>query len=280
MRICKSLEQLAEFHGKVRAEGRTLGLIPTMGALHTGHLSLVKQAQADGHATLVTLFVNPTQFAAHEDLDTYPDTWAADVTALEELGVEGLFAPPVGLMYPDGESTRVRVEGISARWEGEDRPHFFEGVATVVAKLLIAAGADAAYFGEKDYQQLQVIQRLATDLLMSTKIIGCPTVREDSGLAMSSRNAYLTEDQRSQAAVIYRSLLRARDGILASEPISKALETARERFLAAGFSEVSYLSYVDAQTLEPQDQALPSGSGRLLFAGKLAGVRLIDNVAV
>ena len=177
-----------------------------MGALHDGHLSLIKAAQRDGHATLATIFLNPTQFAAHEDLDTYPRTLDADLTALQGLGCDGLFLPDTALMYPKGEQTRVHVPDLATRWEGADRPHFFEGVATIVTKLLIAARADAAYFGEKDFQQLQIIRRLAADLLMDTAIVGCATVRAPSGLALSSRNAYLTDAGLKQAGEIYAAL--------------------------------------------------------------------------
>jgi len=278
MKICATLADLSAFRHDLA--GRSLALVPTMGALHEGHLSLVRQAQDDGYSVLVTLFVNPTQFAAHEDLATYPDTFAADVAALEALAIEGLFVPAAALMYPPGESTRVSLSGPAQGFESLDRPHFFEGVATVVTKLLIAAQADAAYFGEKDYQQLQVIHRLAADLLIDTHIIGCPTVRAANGLALSSRNAYLDSAQRIQASQIYAQLILARDAILAGAPIKSTLNTAEAALLAKGFERIAYLAYVHAQSLSIAETALPPGAGRLLFAGQLAGVRLIDNLAV
>lgn len=280
MKICKSLQELAAFRAGLRAKGQSLALIPTMGALHEGHLSLIRAAQADGHATLTTIFVNPTQFAAHEDLDTYPDTLDADLAGLEALGVDGLFLPDRGLMYPDQEATRVKVGGPSEGLESEDRPHFFEGVATVVTKLLSAAQADAAYFGEKDYQQLQVIRRLATDLLIPTNIIGCLTVRENSGLALSSRNTYLSKEARKQAAAIFATLTSTRDALLSGTPVQQTLDQAEQSLLKTGFEAISYLAYVDAATLRPLKCVAELGSGRLLFAGTLAGVRLIDNIAV
>ena len=280
MKICKSLADLAAF--RTHLDDKPLALVPTMGALHDGHLSLLKAAKADGYATLATIFVNPTQFAAHEDLDTYPSTFDADVAQLESLDCEALFVPPTTLMYPAGEQTRVRVPEIAARWEGEDRPHFFEGVATIVTKLLIAARADAAFFGEKDYQQLQVIKRLATDLLLETKIIGCPTVRAPSGLALSSRNAYLSAEQESAAAEIYAALTNTASLIIEDPrlPLEVLLDGTKQRILRAGFADVSYLAYVDAQTLEPSWTRLDEGAGRLIFAGTLSTTRLIDNVAV
>ena len=280
MRICKSLEDLANLRADMATQGQTLGLIPTMGALHAGHLSLVAAARADGHAALTTIFLNPTQFAAHEDLGTYPKTFDSDVAALEAAGAVAVFAPETALMYPEQEATRVPVGGPSQRWEGADRPHFFEGVATVVTKLLVAAQAQAAYFGEKDYQQLQVIKRLAADLLIPTQIIGCPTVRADSGLALSSRNAYLSPAELRQAAEIYRTLGQAREAILAQEPIETTLNNGKAHLLEVGFSDVSYFAYVEASSLAPLDRPVAQGSGRLLFAGTLGSTRLIDNIAV
>ena len=280
MQICKSLEELQPAQDRLRQQGKSLALIPTMGALHEGHLSLVKQAQQDGHATLATLFVNPTQFAAHEDLDTYPQTFEPDVAALQELGVNILFAPSPDLMYPDGDQTRVRVGNLGKLWEGVDRPHFFEGVATVVTKLLILAKADAAYFGEKDFQQLQVIRRLATDLIIETEIHGCPTIRDAMGLALSSRNAYLDEVRLQVASNLYQTLIWTRDQIQSGAAVPDTLDHANKTILDAGFETVSYLAHIDADTLEAQDLPLSAGSGRLIVAAYLGGVRLIDNIAI
>lgn len=280
MKICKSLDDLNDLRASLRKRRQTLGLVPTMGALHAGHISLVKAAKADGHAALATIFLNPTQFAAHEDLDAYPQTLEADLQALEDAGTAAAFVPEIPLMYPEGEATRVLVNGPSQNWESADRPHFFEGVATVVTKLLVAAQADAAYFGEKDYQQLQVIRRLATDLLIGTTIIGCPTVRADDGLALSSRNAYLSTQERAIAPQIYEGLIWLRDEILAGRDPETAKQVVKDRLLSAGFASLSYLAYVDAHSLEPLAAPAPQGSGRLLFAGTLGTTRLIDNIAV
>ena len=280
MEICKSLEGLRAFQSVTRAAGRSLALIPTMGALHAGHLSLVKAAQNDGHATLVTIFVNPTQFAAHEDLATYPRRFEADLAALETLQVDALFAPTADILYPVGEQTRVALSPLGQLWEGVDRPHFFDGVATVVAKLLILSRATAAYFGEKDFQQLQIIRRLATDLLIDTQIIGCPTLRTAGGLALSSRNAYLQPAACQSATALYQALCEARDQIRKGAAIPAVLDYAKAQVLQAGFTQVSYLAHVDAQTLAAVPTALPAGSGRLIAAAYLEGVRLIDNLAL
>ena len=282
MEICNSLADLTAFRAALALGGQPLALIPTMGALHVGHLSLIAAAQRDGYATLASIFLNPTQFAADEDLATYPSTYAADVAQLKTQGCTALFAPPPTLMYPPGEQTRVRVPMIAARWEGQDRPQFFEGVATVVTKLLIAAQAEAAYFGEKDYQQLQVIKRLTADLLIPTQIIACPTVRAPSGLALSSRNAYLSPEEQESAAEIYAALTNTAALILEDPrlPLDILLDSTKQRIRRAGFAEVSYLAYVDAQTLEPAWTRLVEGQGRLLFAGTLGTTRLIDNLAV
>ena len=280
MKICKSLRDLARFRAVVRKTGQRLALIPTMGALHKGHEGLIRAAQDQGQATLATIFVNPTQFAAHEDLHSYPSTLEADVQLLRDLNVGGLFLPDRRLMYPEQNATRVKVAGPSEGWESADRPHFFEAVATVVTKLLNAAQADAAYFGEKDYQQLQVVRRLAADLLIPTEIVACPTVRDASGLALSSRNSYLGEAERRQAAAIFTTLNAARDQLLTDAPLAETLHSSKQALLDAGFEAVSYLAYVNAQTLRPLGALAPAGAGRLIFAGTLAGVRLIDNIAV
>jgi pantoate--beta-alanine ligase len=254
-----------------RKEGARIGLVPTMGALHTGHLSLVEQIRNHADRAVVSIFVNPAQFAPHEDFDRYPRALEADV---EKLGAAAdlVFAPSVREMYPDGFATRIEVGGPSAGLETDFRPHFFAGVATVVAKLLIAAMPDAAIFGEKDYQQLLVIRRLTADLGLPIRILGAPIVREADGLAMSSRNAYLGTRERAVAGRM-NVILRAaslRDGVAAAEA------AARAALLAAGFDPVDYVAIRDAATLGPAGE----GPKRILAAAKIGTTRLIDNMDV
>lgn len=280
MKICKSLEDLTMFQAQVRGLERTLALIPTMGALHEGHLDLMRKAKLDGHICLATIFVNPMQFAAHEDLEIYPKTFDEDVKKLRSVGVEGVFAPTNDLMYPKGESTRVNIGELGQKWEGMDRPHFFEGVATIVAKLLIIGRADTAYFGEKDFQQLQIIKKLTKDLLISTKIIGCSTRRDPDGLALSSRNTYLTSEERKIAPYLQSEMITARDRIISGQEIDSVLKGAKENLKNLGFSLISYLAYVDAETMTKQDALLKKGFGRLIAAATLGSTRLIDNLAI
>lgn len=261
-----------------RAVGEHVGLVPTMGALHEGHLTLVRRSMAVTTRTCVTLFVNPTQFAPGEDLAVYPRTEETDKALLAAEGAHLLFAPPVAEMYPADSATRVSVPGIGDLLEGEYRPGFFTGVATIVAKLLIQALPDVALFGEKDYQQLQVIKRMARDLDIPVEIEGVPTVREADGLALSSRNAYLTPDERKAAPTLYRSISSVAAEVAAGADTEPAETRAAEALLQAGFSAVDYLTVRDAETLEPwTDRARP---GRVVAAARLGRARLIDNVAV
>ena len=253
-----------------RSTGGTVGLVPTMGALHEGHLSLVRLSRAETARTVATIFVNPRQFREGEDLTTYPRDEAADAALLEAEGADLLFAPEASEMYPEGHATRVSVPGLGDDLEGAFRPGFFTGVATVVTKLLLQALPDAAYFGEKDYQQLKVIQRLAADLDIPVAIRSGATVREADGLALASRNRYLSTEQRVVAPALYGALRDVASG-------ARDCAAARERLLGAGFSSVDYLEIRDAETLAPA-----TGSGRparVLGAAWLDTVRLIDNVA-
>jgi pantoate--beta-alanine ligase len=257
------------------AKSRRIGMVPTMGALHEGHLSLVRAVRAAGGKALVSIFVNPTQFAPHEDFDAYPRDLKADLAKLADA--ELVFAPAMREMYPQGHATAISVSGPAAGLESDFRPHFFTGVATVVAKLLIAALPDFAVFGEKDYQQLLVVRRLVRDLALPTEILGAPIVREADGLALSSRNAYLTPDERKIAArlnaVLKDVIVQARCGDL------RGAEAAGVAALkSAGFDQVDYVAIRDAGTLAMiDDLARPA---RVLAAARVGRTRLIDNMAI
>jgi pantoate--beta-alanine ligase len=248
-----------------------------MGALHEGHISLVQAARAACRRTIATIFVNPKQFGPREDFSRYPRQEESDRAMLAAAGCDLLFAPPLSEMYPEGFSTTVSLAGITDRWEGEARPGHFAGVATVVTKLLLQAMADKAFFGEKDYQQLQCVKRMARDLDIPCEIVGCATVREADGLAMSSRNVYLTPTERKAAPALHRAITAlaaaARDG----QDIAAATEAEKSSLLGAGFSAIDYLAVVDAETLAPL--AKLDRPGRVLAAARLGAVRLIDNVA-
>jgi pantoate--beta-alanine ligase len=278
-RVVQTLRALRQAIANLRARGRALALVPTMGALHEGHFSLVRRATSRADAVIVSIFVNPTQFAPHEDLTTYPRTFVADVAALAERDVALVWAPSVRTMYPDGFATRVVPEGpAKAGLEDASRPHFFAGVATVVAKLLIQCEPDIALFGEKDYQQLKVVTQLARDLNLNTRIVGVPIVRERDGLALSSRNRYLTAEERQKAPMLYRALKDAAAKIGAGAPIAKTLEHGRNALAQCGF-QVDYFDARNADTLEPL-KASVGGPIRLLAAARLGTTRLIDNIAV
>lgn len=276
--VVRTIEDLRASVRDWRSCRETVGLVPTMGALHEGHLTLVRRSLALTSRTCVTLFVNPTQFGPSEDLAVYPRTEESDAAMLAAEGAHLLFAPAVDEMYPADSITRVTVAGIGDILEGEFRPGFFTGVATIVAKLLIQALPDVALFGEKDYQQLQVIERMARDLDIPVDIEGVPTVREADGLALSSRNAYLTPDERKVAPMLYQRISAVAAEAAAGGDTELAEKRAIEQLLEAGFSNVDYLTVRDAQTLEPwTDRTRP---GRVLAAAKLGKARLIDNVAV
>lgn len=260
------------------AAGKTIGFVPTMGALHEGHLTLTRQALAECDECIVSIFVNPKQFAPHEDFDKYPRTLDKDSALLETIGVQSIFAPSVDVMYPPDFQSSVTIGNISKPLEGEFRPHFFTGVATVVTRLLLLVGAHKAYFGEKDYQQLQVIKALQRDLAIPTDIIGVPTVREASGLALSSRNAYLSPTQKNQALTIIQTLRNMADDLKSGQPIAQIEATATEKILSAGFDKVDYMTIRDADTLLPPTAA--TKSHRLLAAAWLGHTRLIDNIGV
>lgn len=264
--------------GAWRQNGETTALVPTMGALHEGHLALVRAAKSHARRTVVSIFVNPSQFAQNEDLGSYPRNEEADLAALSEMGVDAVFAPSVEEMYPSGFATSINLAGPAQELETEFRPHFFTGVATIVAKLLIACVPDCAIFGEKDYQQLLVIKRLVADLALPVAIIGHETIRESDGLALSSRNAYLTPAERQVASELHQTLQRAAAAIRAGTSANAALRAARTELKAAGF-QTDYIELRNAETLAPVADR-PSEPLRLLAAAKLGKTRLIDNVSV
>jgi len=247
-----------------------------MGALHAGHMALIEEAKRRADKVAATIFVNPTQFGANEDFGRYPRRETEDARMLEQAGCDLLWMPSVSDIYPNGFSSSIHVSGVSQRWEGEARPGHFDGVATVVAKLLLSVRPDVALFGEKDFQQLAVIRRMAADLGIPVEIAGVGTVREADGVALSSRNAYLSDDERARSVALPRALEYARDAIRDGTPIRLALDTARKSLVEAGFSRIDYVALVDADTLEPLDA--PKGDMRLLAAAVIGGTRLIDNV--
>jgi pantoate--beta-alanine ligase len=274
-----SVAELRSIVGNWRKRGLSVALVPTMGALHAGHIALIERARAEAARTIVSIFVNPTQFSPSEDFSKYPRTFEADVQKLREAAADLCFAPDTSEMYPHGFATSVLVEGAAkADLEDHFRPTHFVGVATVVAKLLLQAQADVAIFGEKDYQQLLVVKRMAADLDIPTRIVGAPTFREADGLAMSSRNVYLSTDQRARAATLHRALREAAERIRAGDRIGDAMRVATETVVGAGF-EIDYMEARHAETLARVADR-DEGPVRLLAAARLGATRLIDNIAV
>ncbi|MCA1300370.1 pantoate--beta-alanine ligase [Stappia indica] len=275
-----SLSDIRDAVAAARGQGRRIALVPTMGALHEGHLSLVRKAQDNADHVIVSIFVNPTQFAPTEDFASYPRDAEADIRALASLGVESVFLPVQEEMYPSGFATGVTIGGPATGLESDSRPHFFNGVALVVTKLLLACQPDIAVFGEKDYQQLCVIRQLVRDLNIPVTILAAPTVREADGLAMSSRNRYLDEDARRRAALlpeVLRDTLRALSDCTGADRQEEALLRKSIARLTDGGFRVEYLSLRDAETLAPPTD--DSRHLRLLVAAWLEKTRLIDNMA-
>ncbi|TNC11335.1 pantoate--beta-alanine ligase [Methylobacterium terricola] len=264
--------------GAWREAGEGVALVPTMGALHEGHLSLVRRAQESCRRVVVSIFVNPTQFGPNEDFSRYPRVLEADLALLAEVGADAAFLPDVATMYPPGFSTTVTVAGLTEVLCGPLRPGHFAGVATVVTKLLLQALPDRALFGEKDFQQLQVIRRATRDLDIPVAIEGVPTLREADGLAMSSRNRYLSDEERRAAPAMHRVLRQVADSVRGGAPTGPALAEGRAALAAAGFTPVQYLSANDAESLAPLERV--EGPARVLAAAYLGRTRLIDNVAV
>ena len=275
--VVRNLVRLRRTVARWRAAGETVALVPTMGALHAGHLALVRLARRRADRVVVSIFVNPAQFAPNEDFATYPRTFAADVKVLREARADLVWAPAVADMYPHDFALQVVPEGpATVGLEDAARPHFFAGVATVIAKLFTQCMPDLAVFGEKDFQQLRVVAAMARDLDLPVKIVGAPTVREPDGLAMASRNVYLTPEERAVAPVLYRVLKLCAEKIAAGRVIAPILAEGRETLERAGF-RLDYLEARDAETLRQPEKARPL---RLLAAATLGRTRLIDNVAV
>jgi pantoate--beta-alanine ligase len=276
MDVLRTVAELRQWSRKRRGDGETVGLVPTMGALHAGHASLIRAAAASCDSVTVSIFVNPTQFGPNEDFDRYPRTFDADCALAQSEGADVIFAPAVEEIYPSGAASFVDVEGLSSRLDGASRPGHFRGVATVVAKLLIAAEADRAFFGQKDAAQVAVIRRMVTDLRMPTQIVLCPIVREPDGLALSSRNIYLSAAEREQALVLSRTVRLIADRVASGEREAGVLiEAARRCFASVPEARVDYIELVDWKTLEAVNLAKP---GTLFAVAALVGkTRLIDN---
>jgi pantoate--beta-alanine ligase len=266
-----------------KAAGETVGFVPTMGALHGGHISLVEKAKENASRTITSIFVNPTQFAPGEDFETYPRREADDLALLAAAGCDVVYMPGVAEMYPDGSVTDVRVNGMSDLLDGIYRPHFFYGVATVVARLFLHAQPDVAVFGEKDFQQLQIIRRMVRDLGFPIRIIGGETRRERDGLAQSSRNLYLSAEERRTAGAMYAALHRASVRLSIGALPGEVRAEAESHLLKAGFKSVDYIALVDPDSLVALADDAPLAQGktaRLLGAGWLGRTRLIDNLSV
>lgn len=276
--IVRTVKTLDRAVARFRDAGETLALVPTMGALHAGHLALVRRARRRADRVAVSIFVNPAQFAPTEDFASYPRTFETDIAALGEEGTDLVWAPPREVMYPDGFATAVAVRGPAvAGLEDRFRPHFFGGVATVVAKLFAQVRPDFAMFGEKDYQQLKTVTRMAADLDLKVSIVGVPTVRDKDGLALSSRNAYLSPQERAVAPVLYRTLKDSAARIAAGEAIAVVMSEGSLAIEEAGFA-VDYFEARNAHTLL-RAETVADGPLRLLVAARLGKTRLIDNVA-
>lgn len=278
MQTLRDLPALRSALVALRADGKPVALVPTMGALHDGHMALVDEAKRQAAHVVVSIFVNPKQFGPNEDLAAYPRREAGDSKMLADAGVAILWAPSVEVMYPSGFSSNVSVSGVSEGLDGTARPGHFDGVATVVSKLFNQVRPDIAVFGEKDYQQLAVIRRMAIDLDMDVRIIGMPTQRAEDGLALSSRNAYLTEHERKDALALPRALGEAARQMQKGMSVADALHAAEALLHGHGFGSVDYVQLCDAATLEPMK--VLDRPARLLGAARIGTTRLIDNIAV
>jgi pantoate--beta-alanine ligase len=278
VQIIREINALQKEVNALRAAGGRIAFVPTMGALHAGHMALVREAKRRAEHVVVSIFVNPTQFGPNEDLSTYPRREAEDAAMLEAEGCAILWAPDVATMYPQGHATRIRVGGITEGLDGAARPGHFDGVATVVYTLFSQVRPDVALFGEKDYQQLAVVRRMAKDLLLPLDVVGVPTQRDADGLALSSRNAYLSAEERVQARTLPRVLVETAQAIRDGRAVTEALDDARQHLGAAGFGPIDYVALCDAETLEPL--AVLDRPARLLAAAKMGKTRLIDNLAL
>ncbi len=279
MRIVATIQEMQSTCRALRHAGKSLGLVPTMGALHEGHLSLVRASKSACDATAASIFVNPAQFGPNEDLAKYPRTFEADCALLENEGVDLVFAPSVGEMYPAGAATWVEVEGVGDRLDGASRPGHFRGVATIVAKLFHISAPTHAYFGQKDSAQLAVLRKMVRDLNFDLRIVACPIVREPDGLAMSSRNRYLTAEERKQALVLGRALRAASDLVAAGETSSaKLLAAMHSAMTGEPAARIDYIAVVDPDTLEAIEDV--ERGGLLAVAAYVGTTRLIDNLLI
>lgn len=276
--IIRKLDEMRALNARWRAAGERIGVVPTMGALHAGHLSLVEAAKAECDRVIVWIFVNPKQFNTPEDLETYPRTEVEDAQKLSPYAVDAVYVPDVDQVYPDGFATNVTVAGITDVLCGAHRAGHFDGVATVVSKIFLQTGADRAYFGEKDFQQLQVVRRMARDLDIPIEVVACPTVREASGLALSSRNQRLSEAGLVQAAQLYPVLRDVAAELADGNRFPPLADRARARLAEAGFDEVEYFELRSEDGLQALDH--PDRPARIFAAAWIEGVRLIDNLAV
>ncbi|MGZ8284819.1 MAG: pantoate--beta-alanine ligase [Allosphingosinicella sp.] len=278
MQIVRDIETLKAAVAQLRAEGGTIAFVPTMGALHAGHMALVAEGRRRASHVVASIFVNPTQFAADEDLSTYPRREAADAKMLEDEGCFILWSPDVATMYPNGSEISVRAGSLGEGLDGAARSGHFDGVATVVSRLFEQVRPDIALFGEKDYQQLAVIRQMVREQGLSVEIVAVPTQRDADGLALSSRNAYLTDEERQSARALPRALGEAAAAVQRGGDMAEALATAKERLIKAGFDPIDYIELRDSETLEPVTSL--DRPARLLAAARLGRTRLIDNLAV
>lgn len=277
MQICRDLPSLRAATAALRAAGKRLALVPTMGALHDGHISLVAAGRQAADAVVTSIFVNPLQFNPNEDLSRYPRDEEGDLAKLRAAGCDLVWMPPVEVMYPPGSATVIEVAGPSAGWEGDARPGHFRGVATVCCKLFQQSQAEIACFGEKDWQQLQVVTRMAADLDIPIRILPVPTVREADGLALSSRNRFLSAGERAKAPVLFRTMTNAAEAIARGTAVAEALAEGEADLRAAGL-EPDYFALVEAETLKPLGARREDGPMRLIAAARLGTVRLLDNI--
>ena len=278
--VLRTLEEIRAQVKAWREAGEGVALVPTMGALHEGHLELVRLARARCRRAIVSIFVNPAQFAPNEDFDRYPRDEAGDLRKLACVGCDGVWSPQRAVMYPEGFATRIVPEGAAIGLESDFRPHFFGGVATVCCKLFTQVGPDLAVFGEKDFQQLAVVRQMVRDLDLPLEILGAPTIREADGLAMSSRNAYLSAEQRRVAPAIHRAIVEVAASVRSGVDPEAACASARDTLLAGGFAKVDYVAVRNATTLQVAAAGTPAEALRVLAAAWLGKTRLIDNVSV
>ena len=278
MQIIREIDALRRAVAALRRQGESVALVPTMGALHAGHMALIEEGKRHARHVIASIFVNPKQFGANEDLASYPRREAADAEMLEAAGCAILWAPDAATMYPTGYSTTIGVSGVSDDLDGAARPGHFAGVATVVAKLFNQVQPDVALFGEKDYQQLAVIRRMVQDLDLLVRIVGVPTRRDADGLAFSSRNSYLSSEERLAARALPRALVEAAQAILTGGDVGEATARVRRSLETAGFRPIDYVELRDSETLEPV--TVLSGPARIMAAARLGKTRLIDNLPV